>query len=195
MCKGRIANKTYIYIYSWTPYDERFVWIARLNGLARKGDSIKWAKGDPYPSKSRRRSCSPSGASFENGKDDSPKTGCIGSFSFSPLFFFLSYRRLHDNERSKGPVERGQFREIVAGRLRSRASSRNREKLCVTTRYFFLQGVYVYIHISFDVGVPPVSTSTFSNAIYSLVPGEIFLYGIRNALLVLFEELGVMLAE
>lgn len=118
-----------------------------MNGLARKGDSIKWAKGDPYPSKSRRRSCSPSGASFENGKDDSPKTGCIGSFSFSLLFFFLSYRRLHDNERSKGPVERGQFREIVAGRLRSRASSRNREKLCVTTRYFFLQGVYVYIYI------------------------------------------------
>lgn len=55
--------------------------------------------------------------------------------------------------------------------------------------------MYIYIYISFDVGVPPVSTSTFSNAIYSLVPGEIFLYGIRNALLVLFEELGVMLAE
>lgn len=61
--------------------------------------------------------------------------------------------------------------------------------------FFFTGCICIYIYISFDVGVPPVSTSTFSNAIYSLVPGEIFLYGIRNALLVLFEELGVMLAE
>lgn len=127
-----------------------------MNGLTRKRrkggrhDSIKWAKGDPYPYRVEEKKLfpvHPSGASFETAR--TPPRPDVSVFFFFFLFFFLSYRRLHDNERSKepGPVERDQFREIVAGRLRSRASSRNREKLCVTTRYFFVGCVYIYIHI------------------------------------------------
>lgn len=65
-----------------------------------------------------------------------------GSFFLLLLFLLSQYRRLHDNEHSKEAREgRGSSGKSLPGSW-SRASPRNREKLCVTTRYFFA-GVYI----------------------------------------------------
>lgn len=66
-----------------------------------------------------------------------------------------SRRRLHDNERSKESTRKGG----ILGNRRwgmSRASSRNREKPCVTARNFSPP------YLSLDVVVPSILTRDFS---------------------------------
>lgn len=153
----------------------------RERGESRR-DSINWAKGDPYPYvRSRREEAVPRYAARVSKRQGRLPQDRMHRFFFSSSSSSFSSFRIRivvcmitSVQRNRGRwkgASSGKSLPADFGRVRARVIARS----CAWRRVIFSQGVYIYIYISSDVGVPSISTSIFSNVIQSLVPGEIFL--------------------